>query len=87
MDMIGLDEKDKGMPSRDKVAQHSKSKNGRTLSRKQTRASQWELRRKDGDVFYVKKNGDIVKVPSSGPPNSLILSGSIFPFPKEETSQ
>lgn len=75
------------MPARNSVDQNSKTKSGQTVRKKQTYGSQWELHRKDGDIFYVRKSGGIVKVPSSGPPNSLILSGSILPFPKEETSQ
>lgn len=45
------------------------------------------MRRKDGDVYYVRKDGSVVKVPSSGPSNTLILSGSILPLPKEDSSR
>lgn len=68
-------------------AKNSHSRDGRTARSKQPRGSQWEMHRKDGDVFYVRKDGSMVKVPSSGPPNTLILSGSILPLPKEETHQ
>ncbi len=65
----------------------SQIKNDRSASRKQARGSMWEMRRKDGDVFYVRKDGSVVKLPPSGPPNTLILSGSILPIPKEDSSQ
>jgi hypothetical protein len=75
------------MPKNAWVVKSSNSKTGQTDSKKHPRSSHWEMRRKDGDIFYVKKDGYIVKVPSSGPDNTLIRSGSIFPFPKEEASQ
>lgn len=80
-----LYEKDRTMSKQSRVDPDSTSKNGRIANSKQVRGSQWEMHRKDGDVFYVRKDGRIVKVPSSGPPNSLILSGSILPLPKDES--
>lgn len=75
------------MPKHSLDARNPNSKNGGTTRVRQPRGPQWEMHRKDGDVFYVRKDGSMVKVPSSGPPNTLILSGSILPLPKEETHQ
>lgn len=59
----------------------------KTAGRSHQRSSQWEFRRQGGQIFYVSKDGETVKLPPSGPPNTLVRSGSILPFPKEEPSQ
>lgn len=62
----------------------SKSKAGRSTRR--GASSVPIIRREAGQIFYVKQNGDVVKLPPSGPSNTVVRSGSLLPFPKDPDS-
>jgi len=64
------------------------STKGTSWSRKSHgRSSQWDIHRKGDQIFYVRNDGEIVKVPPSGPSNTIVLTGSLIPFPKDTGSE
>lgn len=63
----------------------SKSKAGRSPRR--SASSGRTMRREAGQIFYVKQNGDVVKLPPSGPSNIIVRTPSPLPVPRDVESQ
>jgi len=46
----------------------------------------WSVQKKGKDVFYVRLDGEIVKMPEPAESSSIVRGGSIFPSPKSAKS-
>lgn len=65
----------------------SKSKPASGSSRTRDTSGRWSILREEGEIYYVRRDGEMVKLPPSGPPNSIVRSGNLLPFSKDADSQ
>ncbi len=58
----------------------------KSASKESHSGSGWSVRKKGKDVFYVRLDGEIVKMPEPAESSSIVRGGSIFPSPKPAKS-
>jgi hypothetical protein len=65
----------------------SQSKPTPGSSTNQDKSGRWSMLREAGEIYYVRRDGEMVKLPPSGPPNPIVRSGNLLPFSKDAESK